>query len=40
MTTEETVEGYFEALKQKKAWDDFLAEDRVFFSHAIPSISR
>jgi ketosteroid isomerase-like protein len=37
MTTKETIQGYFNELKQKKAWGSFLAEDMTFTSFVIPS---
>lgn len=30
MTTRATIEGYFERLRQRDGWDDYLAEDVVF----------
>jgi ketosteroid isomerase-like protein len=36
MTTKETIEGYFESLKQKKDWQSFLADDMVFTSFTSP----
>src|SRR5262249_26467267 len=36
MTTKSTIEGYFSALKQKKDWASFLANDMVFTSYTSP----
>lgn len=36
MTTRETIEGYFDRLKQKKDWRSFLADDMVFTSFTSP----
>ena len=36
MSTKETIQGYFNELKQKKAWDSFLAEDMTFTSFVVP----
>jgi ketosteroid isomerase-like protein len=36
MTTKETIQNYFEELKQKKSWDSFLADDMVFTSYVVP----
>jgi ketosteroid isomerase-like protein len=36
MSTRETIEGYFSALKQKKGWDSFLSEDMIFTSFTTP----
>ena len=36
MTTKETIEGYFDSLKQKKDWQSFLADDMVFTSFTSP----
>lgn len=36
MTTRETIEGYFGALKKKGRWQDALATDMVFTSYASP----
>jgi ketosteroid isomerase-like protein len=36
MTTRETVQRYFDALKQKKGWETFLADDIAFTSHTSP----
>jgi len=36
MTTKQTIEGYFESLKQKKDWQSFLADDMVFTSFMSP----
>jgi len=30
MTTKETIQGYFNSLKQKQGWESFLADDLVF----------
>ncbi|MEO5797973.1 MAG: nuclear transport factor 2 family protein [Gemmatimonadales bacterium] len=32
MTTRDTIHGYFESLKQKGAWSDFLADEMQFTS--------
>jgi ketosteroid isomerase-like protein len=36
MTTENTVNGYFQSLKEKKGWESFLSEDIVFTSFTSP----
>ena len=36
MTTRQTIEGYFSALKTKARWQDALATDMVFTSHVSP----
>ncbi len=36
MTTVDTIQGYFDSLKQKKEWQSFLADDVVFTSHTSP----
>jgi ketosteroid isomerase-like protein len=36
MSTRDTVERYFGALKQKQGWESFLAEDMVFTSLTSP----
>ena len=36
MSTRETVQGYFGALKQSKGWDAFLAEGMMFTSMTSP----
>ena len=36
MTTRQTIEGYFSALKAKARWQDALATDMVFTSHVSP----
>ena len=36
MTTRETVQGYFTALKEKRGWESFLSDDIVFTSFAGP----
>jgi ketosteroid isomerase-like protein len=36
MTTRQTIEGYFDALKKKARWQDALATDVVFTSYASP----
>ena len=36
MTTRETIEGYFAALKQKSGWESFLSDDVAFTSFTTP----
>jgi ketosteroid isomerase-like protein len=36
MTTKETIEGYFRALRQKKDWEAFLADEMIFTSFTSP----
>jgi|SRR5215831_17448477 len=36
MTTKESVQGYFTALKEKRGWESFLADDLVFTSFTSP----
>lgn len=36
MSTRETVQGYFGALKQKQGWESFLADDMTFTSLTSP----
>lgn len=36
MTAADTIQGYFESLKQKKDWQSFLADDMVFTSYTSP----
>jgi ketosteroid isomerase-like protein len=36
MTTKETLQNYFQELKQKKSWESFLADDFVFTSFVVP----
>lgn len=36
MTTKETIETYFEALKVGDSWQEHLAEDMVFTTHTAP----
>jgi ketosteroid isomerase-like protein len=36
MTTAETIQGYFDSLKQKKDWQSFLADDMTFTSYISP----
>ncbi len=36
MSTEQTIQNYFEALKQKNQWASFLAEDMTFTNFATP----
>ena len=36
MTTKETIQRYFDALKQKKNWESFFADDIVFTSYTSP----
>ena len=35
-TTRDTIEGYFDSLKQKGAWDTFLADELLFTSFTTP----
>jgi ketosteroid isomerase-like protein len=37
MTTKDTIQGYFEALKNKKGWESFLSDDMAFTSFTIPN---
>ncbi len=37
MTTKETVQRYFDALKQKKGWESFFADDIAFTSYTSPA---
>jgi ketosteroid isomerase-like protein len=36
MTTRETVQGYFTALKERRGWDSFLSDDLAFTSFTSP----
>ncbi|HSE40699.1 MAG TPA: nuclear transport factor 2 family protein [Acidobacteriota bacterium] len=36
MTTNETIQGYFDALKKKSGWDAFLADEMLFTSYTSP----
>jgi ketosteroid isomerase-like protein len=36
MTTRDTIQGYFNALKQKTGWESFLSDDMVFTSFTTP----
>lgn len=36
MTTGETIEAYFAALRQRRGWEDLLADDMVFTSFTSP----
>jgi ketosteroid isomerase-like protein len=36
MTTRDTIQGYFDSLKQKGAWEAFLAEGMLFTSFTTP----
>src|SRR5262245_29243123 len=36
MTTENTIQGYFNSLKEHKGWESFLADDIVFTSFTSP----
>ena len=36
MTTKDTIEGYFNSLKQKKQWESFLSDDMTFTSFTSP----
>jgi ketosteroid isomerase-like protein len=36
MTTRDTIQRYFDSLKRKGAWDDFLADDMQFSSFTTP----
>ena len=36
MTTRDTIQGYLDSLKQKGAWDAFLANEMVFTSFTTP----
>ena len=35
-TTRDTIQGYFDSLKQKGAWDTFLADELLFTSFTTP----
>ena len=37
MTTREAIEGYFGALKERKGWESFLADDMRFTSFTSPN---
>jgi ketosteroid isomerase-like protein len=36
VTTKDTIQGYFNSLKQKKGWESFLADDMIFTSYTSP----
>ena len=36
MTTAETIQGYFDNLKQKKDWQSFLSDEMIFTSYTSP----
>ncbi len=36
MSTVDTIQGYFDSLKQKKEWQSFLADDVIFTSFTSP----
>jgi hypothetical protein len=36
MTTRDTIQGYFDSLKRKGAWDKFLADDMQFSRFTSP----
>jgi limonene-1,2-epoxide hydrolase len=36
MTTRDTIQGYFDSLKQKGTWGDFLADEMMFTSFTTP----
>jgi ketosteroid isomerase-like protein len=36
MATRDTIEAYFNSLKQKKDWDSFLSDDMMFTSFTTP----
>jgi ketosteroid isomerase-like protein len=36
MTTRDTLQGYFKALKQKQGWESFLSDDLIFTSYTSP----
>lgn len=36
MTTKETIETYFEAVRSGDEWADYLADEVVFTNHAVP----
>jgi ketosteroid isomerase-like protein len=36
MTTEGTIQGYFNSLKEKKGWESFLSDDMIFTSFTSP----
>lgn len=36
MTTRDTVQGYFDSLKQKKTWEDFLSDEMTFTFFTTP----
>ncbi|MDN5941675.1 MAG: nuclear transport factor 2 family protein [Nitrospira sp.] len=41
MTTRDTIQGYFDSLKQKRGWEDFLSDDMTFtsFTSSIKRVS-
>jgi len=36
MTTKDTIRGYFDSLKQKSGWEDFLSDEMTFTSFTSP----
>jgi len=36
MTTKDTIQGYFNCLKQKTEWESFLSDDMIFTSYTSP----
>ena len=36
MTTKDTIQGYFNSLKEKKQWESFLSDDMIFTSFTSP----
>jgi len=36
MTTKDTIQGYFNGLKQKTGWESFLSDDMIFTSFTSP----
>ena len=36
MTTQETVQGYFDGVRQRKGWESFLSDGITFTSHTSP----
>ncbi|MEW5881327.1 MAG: nuclear transport factor 2 family protein [Pseudomonadota bacterium] len=36
MTTRDTIQAYFNSLKQKKDWETFLSDDMIFTSYTSP----
>ena len=37
MTTQETIQGYFKSLENKKGWETFLSDDMLFTSFTSPN---